>query len=118
MTETTTELNERELDALIERVNQASEHELALSTDDMRLLLNALVMLTQLQERLAAHDITLHKLRKLAGIVQGSEKLKDLVPPAASESKTKKKRRSPKKPPPAPPSNSSSWTASTTSTPS
>jgi hypothetical protein len=103
MTETTTELNERELDALIERVNQAIEHELALSTDDMRLLLNALVMLTQLQERLAAHDITLHKLRKLAGIVQGSEKLKDLVPPAASESKTKKKRRSPKKPPPAPP---------------
>lgn len=37
-------------------------------------------MLTQLQARLSDQDITLHKLRKLAGIVNASEKLKHLVP--------------------------------------
>ena len=80
MTESFTELNDDELDALVNRVNEAIEHELSLSVTDLRLLLQALVMLTQLQDRLADHDITLQKLRKLAGIVQSSEKLKDLVP--------------------------------------
>jgi hypothetical protein len=103
MTETTTELNDRELDALIERIQQAIEHQLALSPEDLRLLLHALLMLAQLQERLADQDITLHKLRKLAGIVQRSEHLKDLVPVTDCESPKKKKRRAAKKPPSAPP---------------
>jgi hypothetical protein len=93
MTETTPELNDHELDALIERIQQAIEHQLALSSDDLRLLLHALLMLSQLQERLADQDITLHKLRKLAGIVQRSEQLKDLVPASASELPKKKNRR-------------------------
>ena len=97
MTETVTELSETELDALIERVTHTIEHELSLSIPDLRLLLNALVMLTQLQGRLADHDITLHKLRKLAGIVKKSEQLKQIVPKAVEE---EKKRRRRKKPPP------------------
>ena len=97
MTDTVTELTEAELDALIERVTHAIEHELSLSITDLRLLLNALVMLTQLQDRLADHDITLHKLRKLAGIVKKSEQLKDIVPEAVTETKQKRRRR--KKPP-------------------
>jgi transposase len=70
-----TELSQTELDALIERVKEAAEHGLALSGEDLWLLLNALVMLAQLQERMADHDITLHKLRKLAGLVSTAEKL-------------------------------------------
>lgn len=98
MTEIFAELTEAELDGLIERVTHAIEHELSLSIQDMRLLLNALVMLTQLQDRLADHDITLHKLRKLAGIVKKSEQLKDIVPEAATEAVQKRRRR--KKPTP------------------
>lgn len=97
MTDTVTELTEAELDALIERVTHAIEHELSLSIADLRLLLNALVMLTQLQDRLADHDVTLHKLRKLAGIVKKSEQLKDIVPKATTETEPKRRRR--KKPP-------------------
>ena len=98
MTEPFTELNDTELDGLIERISEAIEHELSLSIEDMRLLLNALLMLTELQQRLSDKDVTLHKLRKLAGIVKSSEKLKDIVPDSALETVKKKRRRS-KKPP-------------------
>ena len=85
------ELSEAELDALIERVKEAAEHGLALSGEDLQLLLNALVMLTQLQSRMADHDITLHKLRKLAGIVSQSEKLRTVLPSAGKAGKKPKK---------------------------
>ena len=46
---------------------------------DLSTLAATLQILPALQEQLADREITLHKLRKLAGIVQSSEKLKDLV---------------------------------------
>jgi len=93
------ELDETELDALIARVSEAVEHNLALSVADMQLLLKALVMLVELQQRMSDRDITLHKLRKLAGIVQSSEKLKAVVPEAAKAPKRRQTRDNPAKSP-------------------
>ena len=84
------EISEAELDALIHRVNEAIEQDLSLSIADMQLLLNALVMLSQLQGRLADNDITLHKLRKLAGLVKSSEKLAAVSPSSQKPAKPKK----------------------------
>jgi transposase len=92
------DLSAEELDGLIERVKNAAEHGLALSADDLGLLLKGLLMLTALQERMTDHDITLHKLRKLAGIVQSSEKLSAILPQAGKESGAKKPRKKPKPP--------------------
>jgi len=89
------ELSDAELDALIGRVGEAVAHNLALSGEDMQLLLEALLMLAQLQTRMADQDITLHKLRKLAGIISRSEKLQDVLPDAT---KRAGKRRKPKVP--------------------
>lgn len=86
------DLSEAELDALIARVSEAVEHNLALSGEDMQLLLKALLMLVELQQRMTDRDITLHKLRKLAGIVQSSEKLKAVVPEAATSAKRRQRR--------------------------
>ena len=85
------EISETQLDALIERVKAAVEHELSLSSEDMQLLLQVLLSFAHLQERMAESDITLHKLRKLAGIVSSSEKLKDIIPGAAQKPKKIKK---------------------------
>jgi transposase len=90
------ELSQTELDGLIERVKQATEHGLALSGADLQLLLNALLMLAQLQEQMADHDITLHKLRKLAGIVSSSEKLSAVVPTSLPPKQKKTPARPPK----------------------
>jgi hypothetical protein len=95
------DLTDAELDALIARVERAIEHELALSVEDMQWLLQALLSLAHLQERLADSDITLHKLRKLAGIVRASEKLKDVLPTAASQGESKRRHKAKK--PPTPP---------------
>lgn len=75
-----TEIDLKALDALIQRVAEAREYNLALSSEDMRLLLNALMTLAYLQGRLNDKDITLNTLRKLLGMVQSSEKLKDILP--------------------------------------
>ena len=92
MTATITELSAEELDALIERVKEAGEHGLALSGEDVQLLLSALVMLAELQQRLADGDITLQKLRKLAGIVTSSEKLSAVLPAASATTRKKVKK--------------------------
>lgn len=70
------EISDVELDGLIERVESAIRDNLALSVADMQRLLQALMMLVQLQDELSNQKVTLHKLRKLAGIVQSSEKLR------------------------------------------
>jgi len=80
MTKPFAELSQAELDGLIKRVKEAAAYGLALSAEDLQLLLNALLMLAQLQVQMADQDITLHKLRKLAGIVHSSEQLKHLAP--------------------------------------
>ena len=72
-------LDERGLDALIERVEEAIEHDLALSGADLSLLLEALVTLAAVTERLEHKDLTIAKLEKLLGIVRSSEKLADLA---------------------------------------
>ena len=70
-----TDIDHDALDALIARVTEAKEHELALSPQDCQLLLDALVTLLTMQQRLASHDVTIHKLRKLVGIEKSSEAL-------------------------------------------
>jgi len=83
------ELSEAELDGLIERLEQAIAHDLALSVADLQCLLQLVLSFAHLHERLSERDITLHKLRKLAGIVQASEKLSHLLPKTSSDGKTK-----------------------------
>lgn len=102
MTDTFTDLSEADLDALVERVQHAAEHQLALSSEDLQLLLRALLTLGQLQSQLAEQDMTLRKLRKLAGIVKSSEKLADLVPTSEERTPPKKRQRTkrPNTPPP------------------
>ena len=73
------ELPEHELDALIRRVEEARDHGLALSAADLGLLLNALLTLASVTERLEHDDLTLARMRKLLGIVRSSERLKDLT---------------------------------------
>jgi transposase len=68
------EISQAELDALIERVELAIENELALSIEDMKLLLLAIHSLSMLQQKIEDKDITLYKLRKLLGMVKQSEK--------------------------------------------
>lgn len=70
------ELDQKALDGLITRVEEAIEHGLALASDDLRLLLSAIQTLTMLQNKIEDQDITLAKLRKLVGMVTSSEKKK------------------------------------------
>lgn len=84
-----TDIDSKELDGLIQRVQEAKEHDLALSPEDCQILLNALKTLAALQERLSDNDITLHKLRKLVGMVRSSETMDTLL---GQKSKKNKKR--------------------------
>jgi transposase len=70
------DIDSDELDALmIKRVTEAQRHELALSSEDLQLLLDALLTLTTMQDNLTNQDVTIGKLRKLLGIVRSSESL-------------------------------------------
>ena len=89
MTKNYTDIDEEQLDGLTQRVQDAAEHNLALSSEDCLLLLSALKTLAALQERLSDNDITLHKLRKLVGMVSSSEKISTLL----GEKKTSNKKR-------------------------
>jgi transposase len=81
-----TDLDGQALDALIARVTEAKENNLALSAQDSQLLLDALLTLASMQCRLTDHNVTIHKLRKLLGIEKSSEKQTD------TSQKTKKYR--------------------------
>lgn len=99
--QTAHDFNADELDALIKRVEHAEKYNLALSPEDTKLLLNALLMLVHLQQRLSHKDVTLHKLRKLLGLTRSSEKLKDLAPDSTNdEEQDPKPQRSPRGKPP------------------
>ena len=89
MTQDFTDIDSKELDGLIQRVQEAKEHDLALSPEDCQILLKALKTLAALQERLSDNDITLHKLRKLVGMVRSSETMDTLL---GQKSKKNKKR--------------------------
>ena len=107
MTDTTqppvvSNINVQALDALIVRLQEAIDYNLALSTDDIRLVLNAILTLASMQERLSDQDITVHKLRKLLGMVKSSEKLSDLltdVPDSRTQKRKVTRTRKPKKKP-------------------
>lgn len=102
MKKTFTDIDSEALDALILRVQEAIEHDLALSTQDCQLLLDALMTLASLQERLADNDITLHKLRKLVGMVRSSEKMNTVLGKARTQRSNAPKRSKKKHPPVAP----------------
>ena len=72
-----TNIDFHELAKLIERVGQAILHDLALSVSDMKLLLCAITTLCTLQTKMEQDDITLHKLRKLLGMIKQSEQRKN-----------------------------------------
>lgn len=75
MSETTTkEVDHKELESLIRRVEEAIEHGLALSSDDLTLLLEAIQTLAFVQVELTNKSVTLNKLKKLLGIITSSEK--------------------------------------------
>lgn len=88
-----TDIDGKALEALIERVSEAKENNLALSPEDYQLLLDALVTLATTQNRLANHDVTVHKLRKLLGIEKSSEKLGSVLKKAKASSNKKHKKR-------------------------
>ena len=68
------EIDRKSLAELMIRVEEAIEHDLALSVDDLKMLLLAISTLSTLQEKIENSDVTLHKLRKLLGMVQQSER--------------------------------------------
>ena len=74
------DLDEAQLDALMQRISEAKEHNLALSGDDYDVLMNAILTLANMQERLSHNDLTVAKMKKLLGMVNSSEKLDKLRP--------------------------------------
>ena len=93
MTKAFNDIDSEELDALILRVRDAKEHNLALSPEDCQLLLDALLTLASVQERLSSKNITLQKLRKLVGMVKSSERLSEQLTGSTGNSAKKKRQR-------------------------
>lgn len=73
-------ISEQGLEALILRLQEAIENDLSITKEDMNLLLKVLLSFSYIQDKLTDSDITLKKLRKLAGIISASEKFKDVIP--------------------------------------
>src|ERR1700722_19195829 len=69
-----TEIDRDALSSLMMRIEEAIEHDLSFSVDDMKLLLSAITTLCTLQSKIEQDDVTLHKLRKLLGMVKQSER--------------------------------------------
>ena len=92
------ELDIEALNALVSRVQHAITHELSLSVEDMKLLLTAISTLSELQHRLEDKAVTLHKLRKLLGMVQSSERrVQDGLGQADKEKKSSKRSKTQRK---------------------
>jgi transposase len=84
------EITESELDGLISRLSEAIDNNLSLSLKDMKLLLEILQSYAHLSEQLADNDITLYKLKKLAGLVNSSEKFRTGEKPEKQKSPKEK----------------------------
>ena len=94
------EISHEQLIGLIQRIEHAIEHDLSLSVEDMKLLLMAITTLCTLQQKLENNDVTLHKLRKLLGMVQQSEQRRNKEgPPKPRGNKNSSKQKSKKKKP-------------------
>jgi len=72
MAASATTLTEAQVEALTTRVQHALDQDLALPPEDVRLLLDALMTLAKLQTGIKSKRVGLHKLRKLAGLVDAS----------------------------------------------
>ena len=94
--DTIKDIDPDELDALIARVREAKEHKLALGPDDCQLLLDALLTLATMHERLADNDVTIGKLQKLVGMVRSSETLGEQL--KAGKPKRQQRRKKPTAP--------------------
>ncbi|MFT4927397.1 MAG: transposase [Phenylobacterium sp.] len=98
MTKAFNDIDAASLSELIERVGEAKKHDLALTAEDYDIVLDALVTLMGMQERLAEHGTTIHKLRKLLGIEKSSEKGRYLGDDGEKAKTTKKKSKKSKPP--------------------
>ena len=78
-------------------MSEAKEHNLALTPEDCQLLIDALLTLASMQENLASNSITIHKLKKLVGMVKSSEKIRSSLAQNNAK-KSKKKSNKPEKP--------------------
>jgi len=67
-------ISQVELDALMQRVEHAIEHDLSVEASDLSLLLQAIQTLAYLQTSIEEKNTTLAKLRKLLGMMPSSEK--------------------------------------------
>lgn len=85
------EITEKELDGLIYRLSEAIENNLSLSVKDMKLLLEIIQSYAHFSEQLSDNDITLHKLKKLAGLVKSSEKLSNITDKGKADKPEKQK---------------------------
>ncbi|GAB4283344.1 MAG: hypothetical protein Tsb0018_11130 [Opitutales bacterium] len=68
------QLSHNDIDALNSRLEEAVEYGMTLDKDDGKVLSEALKAYAHMQERLAANDLTISKLRKLLGMETSSEK--------------------------------------------
>ena len=92
------EVDFKEIEALIHRVEYALEHDLALDADDMRMILSAIHTLLEVQTKLEDKDMTLHKLKKLLGMIKQSERRNGKGNRKSSKNNKKGSRRSSKSP--------------------
>jgi len=77
VSQTIKDISAGSLEDLVDRVSEAREYSLALSPEDNQLIIDALSTLSILQVKMADKDITLHKLKKLLGMIASSEKHTD-----------------------------------------
>jgi transposase len=92
------DIDHEALSALMMRIEEAINHDLALSVDDMKLLLCAITTLCTLQSKMAQDDVTLHKLRKLLGMVKQSERRQPAQQSSTSIASNQRNKKQPKIP--------------------
>jgi hypothetical protein len=68
------DVSQKEIDALIDRLQAAIDHDLSVEKDDLILLLQLVETLTHLQSKMNEQDMTLIKLKRLLGLMPKSEK--------------------------------------------
>jgi transposase len=95
MTVTYTDINRSELNELIQRVEHAIEHDLALGTEDLRKLLAAIQTLLIVHNKIDQDECTLHKLKKLLGMVTQSERRPSPQKMGSKKGASSKKRKLP-----------------------
>ena len=70
------DMKHKEIDAVISRAERAVQSGESIPAKDLKLLLEVFKAYLHVHERLQNNDLTLHRLRKLLGIIPSSEKSK------------------------------------------